>query len=321
MMRRTLVIFEQLFQLEEGKADFLIKEIDRTYHFKDKVIFFGFSDNQWKIVDPIVAIAAQINNDYLKHADRRANKPDVMLHKEFPDKRYTFGENWVLEFDRLSTLMTKPNDIGLFSSTADRNLKQAMEFYDKTILPRFKHFYGNFPDVKIQSEYYNYFELITTALIFAYTAIEALANFLIPNDIKIVIDENVVHTKANVEWYSLESKLKTISSIVLSAPAVEGQPWWGRFKRLQKIRNQSIHTMPSDAQVRYSSLLEKEIFKVIDVHKDIITYYGTCLKNVNPKALNEFPYGFGQDQIIPRLISDRTYKDLYNELHNPSNPL
>ncbi|SDD66741.1 hypothetical protein [Pedobacter soli] len=321
LMRRALSIFELLFQLEIGKADYLIEEIELTYHLKDKVIFFGYSGNKWQINDPIVTIADQINTDYLKTADKRANKPDVMLHEDFPDKRYTFSDNWVLEFDRLSTLMTRPNDIGLFSSTADRNLKQAIDFYNKTILPRFNYYHGNFPDLKIQAEYYDYFEMITTALIFAYTAVEALANLLIPNDIQIITDNNIIHTKADVDWYSLETKLKTISDVVLSTPPAESQPWWGKFKRLQKIRNQSIHTKPSDSQLRYSSLLEKKIFKVIGVHKEIITFYGTYLKKSNEKFLNDFPYGFGQDKIIPSIISDRTYKDFYNALHNPSNPL
>ncbi|NTE03158.1 hypothetical protein G6M26_41670 [Agrobacterium tumefaciens] len=321
LMRRTVDIFEQIFKLESGEADYLESELDHTYSLKDNVIFFGFSGSKWQIVDPMVTIANQINQDYLKSADIRANKPDVMLNEDFPDKRFAFSDNWVLEFDKLSTLMTRPNDIGLFSSTADRNLKQAIEFYNNTILPRFKYYYGNFPDIRVQSEYYNYFEMITTALIFAYTAVEALANFLIPNDIQIITEDNEVHTKTKVERYSLEDKLKTISNEVINTPQVEEQPWWSKFKRLQKIRNQSIHSKPSDAQVRYSSLLEKDIFKVIHVHKEIIAFYGLHLKKQNSKLLNEFPYGFGQDQIIPRIVSDRTYKDLYNSLHNPSNPL
>ena len=210
VMRRALGVFELLFQLEGGKNDLLIKEIDQTYHPKDKVIFFSFFDKHWRIADTIVVIAEHINIDYLKNADKRSNKPDVMLHEDFPDKGYTFSDSWVLEFDRLSTLMTRPNDISLFSSTADRNLKLAVEFYNKTILPRFKYYHGNFPDLKIQTEYYNYFEMITTALTFAYTAMEALANFLIPNDIQMMKDENIIDKKADVDWYSLETKLQTI---------------------------------------------------------------------------------------------------------------
>lgn len=322
LMRRMLALLEDMYKLEIDQNEALKSQIEDTYRLKDSVFFFNYSGKNWELIDPILLVAAQINADYLEKADKRVNKPDIILHKDFPDKRFTFGDQWVLEFDGLSTLMVRPNDISLYSNIAEKSLEKAINFYDGVIMPRFKHaHYGTFPSQEVQTEYYGYFELITTALIFAFTALEAFANSVIPNDIKLEKADGSVHTKTNIEWYSMEEKLTVISEHILSAPAPQEQNWWARLKALQKIRNQSIHTIQSDSRVRYSRLLGKDIFKVIGVHKEVITFYGNFIAKNAPDMINSYPYGFGQDQVIPSTMSDRTYRDMYNELHNPSNRL
>ncbi|MDO7745185.1 MAG: hypothetical protein MUP99_15490 [Pedobacter sp.] len=322
LLRRTLAIFECILKLETDQNEELNSQIANAYRLKDSVFFFNYSGKNWELIDPILAVAAQINADYLGQADKRVNKPDIILHKDFPDKRFTFGDQWVLEFGGLSTLMIRPNDISLYSNIAEKSLEKAIHFHNGIIMPRFKHAnHGTFPSQEIQNEYYDYFELITTALIFAFTALEAFANSIIPNNIELEKADGSVHTKTNIEWYSMEEKLTVISQHVLMAPAPQEQNWWARLKTLQNIRNQSIHTRQSDSQVRYSRLLGKDIFNVIGVHKEVILFYGNFIAKNVPDMINSFPYGFGQDQVIPATMSDKTYREMYNSLHNPSTPL
>lgn len=322
LMRRTLALLEDIHKLETDQNEELKSQIENTYRLKDSVFFFNYSGKNWELIDPILSVAAQINADYLENTDNRVNKPEIILHKDFPDKRFTFGDQWVLEFGGLSTLMVRPNDVSLYSNIAEKSLEKAIHFHNGIILPRFKHAYhGTFPSQEVQNDYYDYFELITTALIFAFTALEAFANSVIPNNIELEKEDGSIHTKTDIEWYSMEEKLTVISQHVLSAPPPQKQNWWATLRILQKIRNQSIHTRQSDSQIRYSRLLAKDIFKIISVHKEVITFYGNFIAKNTPDMINSFPYGFGQDQVIPSTMSDRTYRDLYNELHNPSTPL
>lgn len=322
LMRRTLELLECIFLLETGQDEKLDLKIANTHRLKDNVIFFNYSTNKWHVIDPMLSVATKISEDYRKSSDRRVNKPEIILHRDFPDKRFTFGDQWILEFDGLKTAMVRPNDVSLYSNIADKALEKAINFYNGIILPRFKHAYhGAFPSQDIQTEYYDYFELITTALIFAFTAIEAFANTIIPNDIRLEQEGGEIHTKTNIEWYSLEDKLEVISCNVLSAPIPKEQNWWSRLKVLQKIRNQSVHTRQSDSEVRYSRLLSKDIFQVINVHKEVITFYGEFVAKNKPNMINGYPYGFGQDQVIPYTTSDKNYRNMYNTLHNPYHPL
>jgi len=298
-------------------------DLKESYSYDDIIYYVGYFNNSWKIIDPLLYVADQINNDYRQHADLRAHKPDIILQEDNLSRRHTFGDNWVLEFDGLSTLLDRPNDVGLYSSICERNLLSAKKFYEDTILIRHQYYTGNFPIPEQQREYFDYFELITTALIFAYSSIEAFINHFIPDNYTFTKPNGTkVMDKKHIErYFSLTDKLKTIFTDIYSTPNPEQESWWQRLADLQELRDQTIHTKQDYSKTRYSKLLSRDIFDTIQIYRVIILYYGKYILEKDKNLINDYPYGFGFDQVYPALMTDRTYKDIYNSLHNPWKPL
>jgi len=294
-----------------------------SYSYNETVYYVGYLGGSWAIIDPLLYVADQINSEYRQHADLRAHKPDIILQEDNLNRRHTFGDNWVLEFDGLSTFLDRPNDVGLYSSICEKNLQAARKFYDETILIRHQYYSGNFPIPEQQREYFDYFELITTALIFAYNSIEAFINNFIPDGYTFTKPNgNKVMDKIHIERsLPLTTKLKIIFSDIYHTPNPEQETWWQNLADLQELRDQTIHTKQHYSQIRYSKLLSREIFETVQVYKVIIVYYGKFILEKDKNLINDFPYNFGFDQVYPALMTDRTYKDIYNSLHNPFNPL
>lgn len=94
--------------------------IIKSYSYNETVYYVGYQDGSWAIVDPLLYVADQINSEYRQHADLRAHKPDIILQEDNLNRRHTFGDNWVLEFDGLSTFLDRPNDVGLYSSICEK---------------------------------------------------------------------------------------------------------------------------------------------------------------------------------------------------------
>ncbi|WP_145854439.1 hypothetical protein [Pedobacter suwonensis] len=301
----------------------VVDAMNKSYSYTDVVYYVGYLDASWRIIDPLLYVSDQINSEYRQHADLRAHKPDIILQEDNLNRRHTFGDNWVLEFDGLSTYLDRPNDVGLYSSICEKNLIAAKKFYDDTILIRHQHYTGNFPIPEQQREYFDYFELITTALIFAYSSIEAFINNFIPDDYTFTKPNGTkVMDKNHIERFlSLTDKLKNIFTDIYNTPNPEQETWWQSLTDLQELRDQTIHTKQHYSQIRYSKLLSREIFRTIQVYKVIIGYYGKYMQEKDKNLINEFPYNFGFDQVYPALMTDRTYEDIYNSLHNPYNPL
>jgi len=319
---RAQKIFSFIYDLVKGNTDIKLA-IEKSYSFNDKNYYVGYQNEAWKIVDPLLNVAETINSEYKKHADLRVHKPDVILQEDNLNKRYTFGKNWILEFDGLTTLLDRPNDVGLYSSICQKNLVAAKKFYDETILIRHKYYMGNFPIAEQQVEYFDYFELITTALIFSFSSIEAFVNSFIPDDYSFTRPGGTaVMDKSKIErTLPLTYKLKNILTDIYQTTNPETEDWWQDLAELQELRDQTIHTKQHFSQQRYSRLLSNDIFKIIGVYEVIINYYGEYIKLYDRHLINDFPYNFGFDQIYPSLMSERTFKDIYNDLHNPSNPL
>lgn len=320
---QLLQLLELLANLLNGNSLDVENAIEKCYSYNDATYYLGYVGKAWKIVDPLLYVGEQINSEYREHRDLRTHKPDIILQQDNLSRRHTFGDNWVLEFDGLSTFFNRPNDVGLYSSICDKNLLAAKKFYDDTILIRHQYYTGNFPLAEQQREYFDYFELITTALIFAYSSIEAFTNSFIPDNYTFTKPNGTkVMDKKHIErHFSLTDKLKTIFTEIYQTPNPENETWWQSLSELQDLRNQTIHTKQHYSQRKYSKLLSQDIFAIISSYKVIISYYGEYIKIKDTQLINDFPYNFGFDQVYPALITERTYKDIYNDLHNPTNPL
>ena len=323
LMSRFKKFLDFISDLLAAKAPDVENAINKSFSYNYIIYYVGYVNDSWRIVDPLLFVADQINSEYRQRADLRAHKPDIILQEDNLNRRHTFGDNWVLEFDGLSTFLDRPNDIGLYSSICERNLLAARKFYDDTILIRHQYYTGNFPIPEQQREYFDYFELITTALIFAYSSIEAFINNFIPDNYTFTKPNGTkVMDKNHIErYFSLTDKLKNIFSDIYRTPNPEQETWWKSLADLQELRDQTIHTKQHYSQTRYSKLLSRDIFDTIQIYKVIIAYYGKYILEKDRNLINDFPYNFGFDQVYPALMTDRTYKDIYNSLHNPSKPL
>lgn len=322
LLLRTEKIFEAVNSICLKTDIALIDSLTDVFTQDNKVKYIRYIDDKWTVINPLNEIADQINLKYSENADKRVGKPDILIHKDNLNRTFTFGDNWVLEFDKLSTLLIKPNDITMYSGISDKNLNKAKAFYDRVIAPRHRNQYNPFPAKETQIEYLDYFELIITSVVSAYTALEALSNMCIPDGYTFTDKDGVRHTREQIErYFPLRDKFKFILKALYQTSDPAKEKWWSKFKKLEDIRNMIIHAKPSRSNDRYAQFLKKDIFDFIRIHKTIISYYGKYIHLNGGDMINVIPYNFGFDQVYPILIDDAEYRRIYNNLHNPHKPL
>ncbi|MDA3953863.1 MAG: hypothetical protein PF485_09460 [Bacteroidales bacterium] len=313
-------VFKTINLYNQPKKNKLKSIIKKTYSQSNGIKYFLYSKNNWTALDPLIEIGKEISENYIKNADKRIRKPSVVLHEDNFRKYIIFDKNWILSFDKLETMMIRPNDVSLYSSICENNLVKAKKFYDETIIPRYKRYIGVFPLREEQVEYLDYFELIISALIFAYTSLEAFANICIPSGFEYKIEKSgktTIYTLEAIEReFALKDKFKNILKSILNTPDPTEEKWWNDFINLENIRNEIIHAKQSKSEVRYSQLLSRKIFKTIAIHKEIISFYGNYISMNKKELLEIFPYNFGYDNIIPGLTDNENYEKFFNRIHN-----
>jgi len=312
--------FKTINQYKEVGENEIKKAVKESYSTNKKVKYLIFKEDKWFVINPLLEVGKNINDKYRENKDFRIKKPHIMINRDDFSKYFVFDANWVLVFDNLETLMIQPNDVSLYSNISESNLKKAQEFYDETILPRHKIWYGSHPDVNKQTQYYNYFELIISSLIFAYTALEAFANICIPDNYEYLIKKSgikTIYSKEAIERkYSLRDKFKIILRDIINTSDPTKENWWNDFIKLEDLRDEIIHTKQSKSEDRYSKLLGKDIFSVIETHKSIIKFYGKFIEKNKKELLNKYPYGFDYDDFLPGLMTDKNYIKSYKSLYN-----
>ncbi|WAC01579.1 hypothetical protein N7U66_16740 [Lacinutrix neustonica] len=312
--------FETIAHLHLEKESELKTTIENSYSRRNNKKYLTFLGDGWKVLNPLLEVGKEITQTYRKDRDWRVKKPHIMLNQDNFIRRFIFDSNWVLVFDHLETMLIQPNDVALYSNIADRCLNQAMEFYGKVILPRHKQWHGSFPSLEKQKEYYDYFEIIIQAVIFAYTALEAFANICIPagweyqtetNGVKTIYSKEAIERK-----FQLREKFKKIIRPILNTPDPSLENWWMSFTELENLRNEIIHTKQSKSEERYAKLLSKSVFDVVKNHKKIIQFYGEHISRYKTELLEEYPYEFGFDDVIPGLMTNKNYWKSYKSIHN-----
>lgn len=322
LLLRSQIAFEAINNTRLKIDQNLNPSLEEVFTQDNKVKYIKYIENRWTVINPLDVITGTINLKYSENADKRVGKPDILIQHDNLNRTFTFGDNWVLETDRLSTLLIKPNDISMYSGISEKNLKTATEFYDRVIAPRHKNLYNPFPAKNIQIEYLDFFELIITAVVSAYTALEAMSNMCIPEGYTFTDKDGIIHTRLQIErYFPLRDKFKLVLKVLYKTPDPTKEKWWSKFKKLEDIRNTIIHAKPSRSNDRYAQFLKKEIFTFIQIHKTIISFYGRYIYLNGGDMINIIPYGFGFDQVYPILIDDAEYRRIYNNLHNPHNPL
>jgi hypothetical protein len=313
-------VFKTIAIYNEPKENSLQSAIKKSYSQSNKIKYLLYIDKQWTVLNPLLEVGREINDSYRENKDFRIKKPTIIRHRDDFRKYFVLDKNWVLVFDGLETMMIKPNDVAIYSNISDNNLKQAEIFYKESILPRHKQYGGSFPSMEKQKEYYDYFELIITALLFAYTSLEAFANICIHDRFEYLIEKDgikTIYSKEAIERkFSLREKFKNIIKSILNTPDPTLEKWWNGFIDLENLRDEIIHTKQSKSEDRYSQLLSKKIFKTISIHKEIIKYYGFYISENKKDLLEDYPYNFGFDDFFPGLTDEKGYEQSYSVLHN-----
>ncbi len=259
-------------------------------------------------------IAAKHNREYIEKTDWRVRKPHVLFHENNPNKKIVVSNNWVLESDNLETMLDKPNDVAIYSNISISNLEKVKKFHKEKIIPRQKSGWGSTSlNQKELKEYYDYFEIAITSVIFAYTAIEAFANICIPNGFTYsYTDKKGVEITVGKEFieksYSLRDKLKIILPTILECASPTQEKWWEKFTELENLRDEIIHSKDSKSEDRYSKLLSTSLIRKVDVHKDVIQYYGNIINRNKKDLLDEYPNGFGFDIYKVKKVNDENFK-------------
>ena len=211
-------------------------------------------------------------------------------------------------------MLDKPNDVAIYSNISTSNLEKVKKFHKEKIIPRLKSGWGSKDlNQKELKEYYDYFEIAITSVIFAYTAIEAFANICIPNNYIYSYTDNkgieIIDKKEIIEKsYSLRDKLKKILPDVLGCASPTQEKWWNKFTELENLRNEIIHSKDSKSEDRYSKLLSTSIIRKVDVHKDVVQYYGNIINQNKKDLLDEYPNGFGFDTYKVKKANDENFK-------------
>ena len=309
-----------IFELNTKSSPNLEKQLFKTFDEGNRQRFFSFKDDYWEIVDPLILITKDLNDKYREKKDFRIKKPNIIVNEDNIFQYFIFETNWVLIFDGLETMMAQPNDVSIYSNIAEKNLQGAENFYNDIILPRHKNYHGTFPSEAEQKEYFDYFELIIQAIIFSYTALEAFANICIPINYNYTVDKNdirTIYSKQAIERnFSLRDKFKIILPDILDIHDVTKSIWWSTFIELENLRNEIIHSKPSKSEDRYSSLLKKDIFKMIRNYKLVIEFYGNFIFKNKKSLLEKYPYNMGFDEVYPGIMTAKNYDEAYRKIHN-----
>ncbi|MEZ9199204.1 hypothetical protein [Shewanella sp. 10N.286.54.B9] len=239
------------------------------------------------------SIVVGLTPDGYKVSDVRMTKPTFHYAKDGN------GSMLVQDIDTVKLNRTRqisyfvPNNIGMLMSVSSKASNRAKEIFDC----KFKStdyeldvtkLFGNKNEAisTISTDVYDYIEEIQSAIVFAYTALEAFANLSIPpnhiyqakKNSKGIIES---YDKAAIErWLSLKTKIKHILPEVYETTTVEKQKWWGQFVTLEEYRNEIIHQKSIGATEFYKAYFKDSIFNIIKCIEPVISFfYVTHQKN------------------------------------------
>lgn len=247
--------------------------------------------------------------------DKRSMKPIVYLW-DWDDHGHTrIPENWLLESDYSQLLMTKPNDIAVYSSISAKMLNESRSFYDANLKAKKVNPLLFIDKKSSNADFYNYFEKIIVSIILSYTSIETFANICIPIDYQYYDPKkDITYDAKNIErYFRLKEKLKICLPEILGTPVVTEETWWNKLVKLENIRNEIIHSKPSKSEDRYSKIIQERIFEIVSVNEEVFRYFGNYIKLNKPELLDQFPFEFGYDEFSEKYISKENINKMMNQ--------
>jgi hypothetical protein len=202
-----------------------------------------------------------------------------------------------------------PNNIGMLMSVSTKASNRAKEIFDR----KFKNssyeldvtkLTGNKNDAisSISKDVYDYIEEIQSAIVFAYTALEAFANLSIPQGYIYKAKKNSKgisesYDKVAIErWLSLKVKMKSILPELYETKVVEKQKWWGQFVTLEEYRNEIIHQKSIGSTEFYKAYFKDSIFNIINCIDSVISFFYIA-HHANGKTNEVWPWLKGYTDI------------------------
>ena len=148
----------------------------------------------------------------------------------------------------------------------------------------------------------DYLEAISASVVFAYTALEAFANEVIPDDYTYSVgreDKRCTETydKTQIERsLNLDIKLDKILPIIFGVKSPKGRKAWHRYVELKRLRDRIIHlkstdrksSQPDDDTI-WRLLVKKEIPFMVPIAKALIDYYYDPYMKPRPRWLDCYP--------------------------------
>lgn len=179
-------------------------------------------------------------------------------HSEMNGKQYAKEFEFYIRNDKngsLPVMVELPNIIALFLNISDKSLKNARLIFNDKLESNIKYVgvneynEGNYYKYGIENNSCLVFDLLEETFIsavFAYSAVEATINNLIPNGfalIKIDRGRKVIDDKEYIEkYYKLSTKIKEIIPKVYGLKIdFDKLDFWEPFKKLEYFRNEIVH--------------------------------------------------------------------------------
>ncbi len=207
-----------------------------------------------------------------------------------------------------------PNNIALLLSISEKALVRALTVFKDSINPDKPtndiSKIGNEKKVeflKTKSKVYcDYIEEIETAIVFAYTAVEAFANISIPEDYLFLSEEKegVLYKKKAIErWTSLNEKVSKILPEVYQTSGIKTKTFWSSFKLLEEYRNAIIHQKSVDRADFFKSYFKDNISNICKSGEAVIRFFYDAHSQQN-KTNPLWPWMIGKEKDFPIIFED-----------------
>ncbi|MBL7127672.1 MAG: hypothetical protein ISS16_01670 [Ignavibacteria bacterium] len=251
------------------------------------------------------------------------------VHIKSDSKYYALGfDLYRIEKEgiKIPLINNAPNIIALLLNISDRALERAVKIYDKDLLPTLslagedfeKHY--SFTHKKHTELEFDLYENLFVSIVFAYSAVEAFVNNLIPKDFKYKADYKRGGTSATLicdteyigKNYSVEEKINAILPLLyrydinsFKKDKSEEKICWEKFKRLIEYRHKIIHPKTKISKLKKFSQIRfiADIF-IDGINKEITKPARDLIKILCKKVYNSpeeviksphIPYEFAEE--------------------------
>jgi hypothetical protein len=276
-----------------------------------------------------------MNNNEKPSFDRRKER-EYKSNGEYRTKGFIFYDRKE-ERGEAPVRVELPNIIALYLSISDKSLNKVKSIFKDKLESNIK--YRNVFDEESYFEYgiensnslvFDLLEEMFVSVVFAYTAVEATVNNLIPNYYSIIKDEKgrkVIDDKEYIEkHYSLINKIKLLHEIYKFELDLNKLEFWSSFTELEEYRNELIHYKSDeikDAGSLQIGFLTDVILNLL--RKDIIESARKLIKFLSQKIslVPGLPYEFSKEPIdedkLKEFYCEKNILERLNDFKNEHN--